>query len=75
MFPAFLSAFCVAPSPLLKRRECLHALVCLDRGGVIDGPETADAVAAEIMKTPVRRGSRISSWLAARDRYFGQRSQ
>jgi uncharacterized protein YbaA (DUF1428 family) len=27
---------------------------------VIDGPETADAVAAEIMKTPVRRGSRTS---------------
>src|SRR4030088_1763798 len=25
---------------------------------VIDGPESADAVAAEIMKTPVRRGSR-----------------
>src|SRR3977135_3090441 len=27
---------------------------------VIDGPETADAIAAEIMKTPVRRGSRPS---------------
>jgi Protein of unknown function (DUF1194) len=27
---------------------------------VIDGPETADAIAAEIMKTPVRRGSRTS---------------
>ena len=27
---------------------------------VIDGPETADAVATEIMKTPVRRGSRTS---------------
>jgi hypothetical protein len=27
---------------------------------VIDGPETADAVASEIMKTPVRRGSRTS---------------
>jgi hypothetical protein len=27
---------------------------------VIDGPETADAVAAEIMNTPVRRGSRTS---------------
>jgi hypothetical protein len=27
---------------------------------VIDGPETADAVAAEIMKTPVRQGSRTS---------------
>ncbi len=27
---------------------------------VIDGPETADAVADEIMKTPVRRGSRTS---------------
>ena len=27
---------------------------------VIDGPETADAVAAEIMKTPVRRASRTS---------------
>ena len=27
---------------------------------VIDGPESADAVAAEIMKTPVRRGSRTS---------------
>src|SRR6202163_1828412 len=27
---------------------------------VIDGPETADAVAAEIMKTPGRRGSRTS---------------
>jgi hypothetical protein len=27
---------------------------------VIDGPEAADAVAAEIMKTPVRRGSRTS---------------
>jgi hypothetical protein len=27
---------------------------------VIDGPETADAVANEIMKTPVRRGSRTS---------------
>src|SRR6476660_7868633 len=27
---------------------------------VIDGPETADAVAAEIMKTPVRRGSSTS---------------
>src|SRR5229473_3584895 len=25
---------------------------------VVDGPESADAVAAEIMKTPVRRGSR-----------------
>ena len=27
---------------------------------VIDGPESADAVAADIMKTPVRRGSRTS---------------
>ena len=27
---------------------------------VIDGPETADAVASEIMQTPVRRGSRTS---------------
>jgi hypothetical protein len=27
---------------------------------IIDGPETADSVAAEIMKTPVRRGSRTS---------------
>jgi Protein of unknown function (DUF1194) len=27
---------------------------------VIDGPETADAVASEILKTPVRRGSRTS---------------
>jgi Protein of unknown function (DUF1194) len=27
---------------------------------VIDGPETADAVASEIMKTPVRRGTRTS---------------
>ena len=27
---------------------------------LIDGPEAADAVAAEIMKTPVRRGSRTS---------------
>jgi uncharacterized protein DUF1194 len=27
---------------------------------VIEGPESADAVAAEIMKTPVRRGSRTS---------------
>ena len=27
---------------------------------VIDGPESADAVAAEIMKAPVRRGSRTS---------------
>ena len=27
---------------------------------LIDGPETADAVSAEIMKTPVRRGSRTS---------------
>ena len=27
---------------------------------VIDGPETADAVAAEIMKSPIRRGSRTS---------------
>jgi Protein of unknown function (DUF1194) len=27
---------------------------------VIDGPESADAVASEIMKTPVRRGSRTS---------------
>src|SRR5712671_37958 len=27
---------------------------------VVDGPESADAVAAEIMKTPVRRGSRTS---------------
>jgi len=27
---------------------------------VIDGPETADAVSAEIMKAPVRRGSRTS---------------
>jgi hypothetical protein len=27
---------------------------------LIDGPETADAVATEIMKTPVRRGSRTS---------------
>ena len=27
---------------------------------VIDGPESADAVAVEIMKTPVRRGSRTS---------------
>jgi hypothetical protein len=27
---------------------------------LIDGPETADAVANEIMKTPVRRGSRTS---------------
>src|SRR5260370_24138105 len=27
---------------------------------LIDGPETADAVAAEIMRTPVRRGSRTS---------------
>jgi len=27
---------------------------------VIDGPESADAVANEIMKTPVRRGSRTS---------------
>lgn len=27
---------------------------------VIDGPETADAVASEIMKAPVRRGSRTS---------------
>jgi hypothetical protein len=27
---------------------------------LIDGPESADAVAAEIMKTPVRRGSRTS---------------
>ena len=27
---------------------------------IIDGPETADAVANEIMKTPVRRGSRTS---------------
>jgi hypothetical protein len=27
---------------------------------VIDGPESADAVADEIMKTPVRRGSRTS---------------
>src|SRR5215475_2420345 len=27
---------------------------------VIDGPESADAVAAEIMKTPVRRGPSIS---------------
>jgi len=27
---------------------------------VIDGPESADAVAAEIMRTPVRRGSRTS---------------
>lgn len=27
---------------------------------LIDGPETADSVAAEIMKTPVRRGSRTS---------------
>ncbi|MBR0820241.1 hypothetical protein JQ627_20115 [Bradyrhizobium liaoningense] len=27
---------------------------------MIDGPESADAVAAEIMKTPVRRGSSIS---------------
>jgi hypothetical protein len=27
---------------------------------VIDGPETADAVAAEIMKTPIRRASRTS---------------
>src|SRR5258708_35685922 len=27
---------------------------------VIDGPETADAVADEIMKTPIRRSSRTS---------------
>ena len=27
---------------------------------VIDGPETADAVANEIMKTPIRRASRTS---------------
>ena len=27
---------------------------------IIDGPETADAVAAEIMKTPIRRASRTS---------------
>ena len=27
---------------------------------VIDGPESADAVASEIMKTPIRRGSRTS---------------
>ncbi|HEV7411915.1 MAG TPA: DUF1194 domain-containing protein, partial [Bradyrhizobium sp.] len=27
---------------------------------VIDGPETADAVAAEILKTPIRRASRTS---------------
>ena len=27
---------------------------------LIDGPETADAVAAEIMKTPIRRASRTS---------------
>src|SRR5213083_220640 len=27
---------------------------------LIDGPETADAVASEIMKTPIRRGSRTS---------------
>src|SRR5207245_1336867 len=27
---------------------------------VIDGPESADAVAAEIMKTPIRRASRTS---------------
>src|SRR5258708_10128227 len=27
---------------------------------VIDGPETADAVASEIMKTPIRRASRTS---------------
>jgi hypothetical protein len=27
---------------------------------VIDGPETADAVANDIMKTPVRRGSTTS---------------
>ena len=27
---------------------------------IIDGPETADSVAAEIMKTPIRRGSRTS---------------
>src|SRR5258705_2571145 len=27
---------------------------------LIDGPETADAVSNEIMKTPVRRGSRTS---------------
>ncbi|MGY4300678.1 hypothetical protein ACVWXN_008773 [Bradyrhizobium sp. i1.4.4] len=27
---------------------------------VIDGPESADAVAAEIMKTPIRRGSSTS---------------
>jgi hypothetical protein len=30
------------------------------RRRVIDGPETADAVANEIMQTPVRRGSRTS---------------
>ena len=27
---------------------------------IIDGPETADAVANEIMKTPIRRASRTS---------------
>ena len=27
---------------------------------IVDGPETADAVAAEIMKTPLRRASRTS---------------
>lgn len=27
---------------------------------LVDGPETADSVAAEIMKTPIRRGSRTS---------------
>ena len=53
---------------------------------VIDGPESADVVATEIMKTPVRRGSSTSisgaikfaancskrtlSRVAARHRYF-----
>ena len=27
---------------------------------IVDGPETADSVAAEIMKTPIRRASRTS---------------
>ncbi len=34
---------------------------------VIDGPETADAVANEIMKTPIRRASRTS--ISGRDQF------
>jgi hypothetical protein len=36
---------------------------------VIDGPETADAVAREIMKTPVRQGSSTSIFNLRRDQF------